>query len=330
MKSILSYLTAIVAAVLLSSCGRVIEQDHIALVIKNLGARSAESPNMKLVWADRCDWDPSGKTQQIYEFPLGLQTYEMTAKPSYESPNDESFQLDCVGGKVKVDVLVQLYLDRHAPELDKKLFAFLGDHQLRIYAGEQNMLAKWAAAKLRNIIRAPLSQYCLEKQMIEVMRSKAEINEKLLKAMNERFGKYGIVFTKVAISSPVDPVARESRVGLEKVVKAEYQKKLLDRQEQGLTPLTTQIAQKKEEGETAVQAALSTSRGEASTMIAEAQQKRATRLTATIGKENYAKLEEMVRLTDGLKESETSIELMPSSLSAILGAGAQPAPAPKK
>jgi hypothetical protein len=81
------------------------------------------------------------------------------------------------------------------------------------------------------------------------------------------------------------------------------------------------VVNKKQEGITAVEKAMSTARGEAATIVANAQQKRATDVTATIGRENYAKLEALVRLSDGLKEGNVPVNIMPSSLTAILGSG---------
>src|SRR5208337_1774257 len=178
-------------ALLLAGCGREVPQNQLALLVKTLGERSANNvtASAEIYWARRLPFGAGANPGvRIFTFPLGLQEYEFSEKPSYESPHDEAIEVDCLG-HLKFDVNLQLYLDRENQGLPDKLLQFINDHQLQGYNGERDMLARWAGEKLRQYVREPLAQYALNKQVIEIMRNKKEMNELLLNRLNERFCK---------------------------------------------------------------------------------------------------------------------------------------------
>ncbi|HXP60457.1 MAG TPA: hypothetical protein VN829_08200, partial [Dongiaceae bacterium] len=137
---------------LLAGCGQQVPQNKLALLVKTLGERSLSNAtaSAEIYWARRLPFGVSANPGvRIFTFPLGLQEYEFSELPSYESPRDEAIEVDCLGGHLKFDVNIQLYLDKESPGLPEKLLQFINDHQLQSYSGEHDMLARWAGEKLR-------------------------------------------------------------------------------------------------------------------------------------------------------------------------------------
>src|SRR5207244_2216813 len=126
-------------SLLLVGCGRQVPQNKLALLVKTLGERSSSNATASadIYWARRL---PLGVNLnpgiRIFTFPLGLQEYEFSQLPSYESPRDEAIEVDCLGGHLKFDVNIQLFLDKEMPNLADKLLQFINDHQLQSYSGE--------------------------------------------------------------------------------------------------------------------------------------------------------------------------------------------------
>src|SRR4029077_8127904 len=190
----------------LAGCGQQVPQNKLTLLVKTLGERSVTNAtaSAEIYWARRLPFGVGANPGvRVFTFPLGLQEYEFSQLPSYESPQDEAIEVDCLGGHLTFDVNIQLFLDKEMPGLADKLLQFINDHQLQGYNGERDMLARWAGEKLRQFVREPLAQYALNKQVIEIMRNKKEMNEILMKRMNERFNKYGLVFSVTGISSEI-------------------------------------------------------------------------------------------------------------------------------
>jgi len=202
----------------------------------------------EIYWARRLpilvDHNPAVR---VFTFPLGLQDYSFSEKPSYESPRDEAIEVDCLGGHLKFDANVQLYIDRKTPNLDAELLQFINDYQLQSYSGEHNMLARWAGEKLRQFIREPLAQYALNKQAIDVMRGKAEMNKLLFARMNERFNRYGITFCAAGITSPIG-LPSEQKERMNNIVKQEYANQALKLRNEKFMPLTNEVNRIEQDG----------------------------------------------------------------------------------
>ena len=167
--------TAACLPLLLAGCGQQVPQNRLTLLVKTLGARSSTNAaaSAEIYWARRLPFGVSANPGvRVFSFPLGLQEYEFSQQPSYESPHDEAIEVDCLGGHLTFDVNIQLYLDKEMPNLADRLLQFINDHQLQGYNGEHDMLARWAGEKLRQFVREPLAQYALNKQVIEIMRNR--------------------------------------------------------------------------------------------------------------------------------------------------------------
>src|SRR5689334_5955164 len=108
---------------LLAGCGQQVPQNKLTLLVKTLGERSTSNAtaSAEIYWARRLPFGVSANPGvRTFTFPLGLQEYEFTEGISYESPRDEAIEVDCLGGHLKFDVNIQLYLDKDQPGLPEK------------------------------------------------------------------------------------------------------------------------------------------------------------------------------------------------------------------
>ena len=328
MKKHIQKIALIGLTLLLAACGEPVPQNKLALVVKTLGARDTDaSTTAEIVWAQRLQFGASANPgMRIYRFPLGMQDYGFNSKPSYESPTDQGFKADCLGGTLTFDVNIQLYLDRKTPDLAKKLLAFISDFQMTGYNGEPDMLAKWAGEKLPSFLRGPIQKFTLNKQAIDVMRDKEKIDKDLLDAMNERFNRYGIFFTTIGITSPINPPEDQKKKMWEVVMK-EYNNQKLELQKTDLMPLLTQINMVEQDGLLKVQQASNFGETESIRIQADAMQQRRQKFISLVGEDNYIALEQMLTLVKGLDGSDTKIRIVPKSLSYIGGGFVPPAKA---
>lgn len=327
------------AVLLLAGCGEPVPQNKLALAVRTLGERSTTNAasSAEIYWARRLPVGISLRPGvRLFKFPLGLQDYGFTRKPSYESRRNEAIETDCVGGHLSFDVNIQLAIDdellrTNATELEGRLLMFLNDQQMSSYNGEQDMLARWAGEKLRQYVREPLSQYTLSKQAIDVMRSKQEMNDILLKRMNERFGKYGLVFKSAAITSPIDlPADQKERMN--QIVKQEYANKALVRREEAYMPLQTELTRIEQAGLTKCQDEKNRGTTEAFRIVAAAQQARRQLFTGMVGEADYITLEQMMTTVTSLESGRTRVYVVPKSLTYVNLPGEderKPAEAPK-
>jgi hypothetical protein len=325
----------VLLAPFLGGCGKPVPQNRVALVVRTLGERSTSNAaaSAEIYWARRLPFSAGANPGiRIFTFPLGLQDYSFTEKPSYESPRDEAIETDCLGGHLKFDVNIQLYIDKRLPdrELENRLLSFINDHQLQNYNGEQDMLARWAGEKLRQFIREPLAQYTLNKQAIDVMRSKGEMNKVLLKRMNERFGKYGLVFCAAGITSPVGlPTDQKDRMN--KIVQQEYANRALELREKQYMPLATDINNIEQDGLKQCQREKNRGITESIRILADAQRERRQTFIALVGEENYVILEQMLTMVKGLGSGRTKVMVIPKSLTyANIVTGAEQEPPEQK
>ena len=317
-------------SVALMGCGQQVPQNKLTLLVKTLGARSTSNAmaSAEIYWARRLPFGVSANPGvRTFTFPLGLQEYEFSQSPSYESPSDEAIEVDCLGGQLKFDVNIQLYLDKEMPNLPDKLLQFINDHQLQGYNGERDMLARWAGEKLRQFVREPLAQYALSKQVIEIMRNKKEMNEVLMKRMNERFNKYGLVFSGAGVSSEMR-IPPEQKQQMNNIVTTEYANRTLQMRSAKLMPLLTEISQIEQSGLTQSQEKQNFGSQEEIRILAEAQQKRRQMFNALVGETNYIVLEQMFTMVKNLSEGQTRVLIVPNSLAylapSVLGGAAPP------
>jgi len=308
-----------VLAAFLTGCGKPVPQNKLALVVRTLGERSVSNATAaaEIYWARRLPFGTGANPGvRVFSFPLGLQDYSFSEKPSYESPNDEAIETDCLGGHLKFDVNIQLYINKALPdkELEGKLLAFINDQQLQNYSGEHDMLARWAGDKLRQYIREPLAQYTLNKQAIDVMRNKEEMNKILLARMNERFGRYGLTFCSAGITSPVGlPPDQKNRMN--DIVKQEYANKALELRQQKYMPLANAMNDIEQQGLRLCQEETNRGTTESIRILADAQQERRLLFTKLVGQDNYLTLEQMLMLVKSLGSGQTRVLVVPKSLS---------------
>ena len=301
---------------LVAGCGQQVPQNKLALLVKTLGARSTSNAtaSAEIYWARRLPFGVSANPGvRVFTFPLGLQEYEFSEAPSYESPHDEAIEVDCLGGHLKFDVNLQLYLDKEMPNLADRLLQFINDHQLQGYNGERDMLARWAGEKLRQFVREPLAQYALNKQVIELMRNKKEMNEVLMKRMNERFNKYGLVFSVAGVSSEVR-IPPDQKQRMNNIVTTEYANRTLQMRSAKLMPLLSDINQIEQSGLTQSQDKQNFGSQEEIRILAEAQQQRRQMFIGLVGETNYLVLEQMLTMVKNLSEGQTKVLVVPKSM----------------
>ena len=302
--------------VLLSGCGQQVPQNKLTLLVKTLGARSTSNAtaSAEIYWARRLPFGVSANPGvRIFTFPLGLQEYEFSEAPSYESPRDEAIEVDCLGGHLKFDVNIQLYLDKEMTNLPDKLLQFINDHQLQGYDGERDMLARWAGEKLRQFVREPLAQYALNRQVIEIMRNKREMNEVLVKRMNERFNKYGLVFSAAGISSEIR-IPLDQKQKMNAIVTTEYANKTLQLRSAKLMPLMSDINEIEQTGLTQSQEKQNFGNQEEIRIVSDAQQQRRQMFAALVGQTNYIVLEQMLTMVKNLNEGQTKVLVVPKNM----------------
>jgi hypothetical protein len=319
--------TAACLPLLLAGCGQQVPQNRLTLLVKTLGARSNTNAtaSAELYWARRLPFGVSANPGvRIFTFPLGLQEYEFSQMPSYESPRDEAIEVDCLGGHLTFDVNIQLYLDKEMPNLADKLLQFINDHQLQGYNGEHDMLARWAGEKLRQFVREPLAQYALNKQVIELMRNKKEMNEVLVKRMNERFNKYGLVFSAAGISSEVR-IPPDQKQRMNNIVTTEYANRTLQMRSAKLMPLLSEINQIEQNGLTQSQDKQNYGSQEEIRILAEAQQQRRQMFISLVGETNYVVLEQMLTMVKNLSDGQTKVLVVPKSINYLAPTRFEPA-----
>jgi hypothetical protein len=132
-------------ALLLAGCGEPVPPNKVAIVVKTMGERSTNVvASSELFWARRLPFGSSMSPGiRVYIFPLGLQDYSFNQEGSYESPNNDPIEVDCIGGHLKFDVNLQMYIDTSVTNLAERLLAFINDHQLQSYVGEARDGEAW-------------------------------------------------------------------------------------------------------------------------------------------------------------------------------------------
>lgn len=301
---------------LLAGCGKPVPPNKIALVVKTLGERSITNAtaSAEIYWAKRLPvFADNNPGVRVFRFPLGLQDYAFNEVASYESPKDDAIEVDCYGGHLKFDVNTQCYIDRTAENLAEKLLALVNDHQLQSYAGERDMLARWAGDKLRQFVRDPLAQTALTNQVIEVIRGKRHANRVLLDKLNARFNKYAIVFSSAGITSRIK-IPDEQKQRMNDVVTKEYENRTLRMRNERLMPLQIELNNIDQEGLNNCQDEINSGAQQAIRLLAEAQKERRRMFIALVGEDNYVTLEQMLSMTKALDGGGTKITVVPKTL----------------
>ncbi len=308
---------------LTSACGQVVEQNQVALVLRTLGERKAEAINKQkaggelgdnfeaeLITAKRAPIDRPGI--MILKFPLGLQVYEFSGRPSIESPNNEAFVVDAVGGQVTFDVVVHLYIDATQPDLKDRLIKLMKDYQLRQYSGSDDVLAKLVAGRFQQIIRQPFIEYCADKKVLDLMRNKEELNRYAKDQLNERFNPLGLQFTLVAVSSAMTvPKAQQDK--LNQIMLQDMNIQVLEIKNAQIKPLDAKIEQLRQEGLTESAKLLNEATAKKIKTISEAEKQRRKMFINIIGKENYIRMETMLNMVRNLENSQTQITIVPEN-----------------
>lgn len=200
MKQMKKYIIALMVLFAIGTfgCGRVIEQNELALVLKTIGERSPEAINVNQELADSLASEiPEAQADSVYEviadnfvaelitatraplerpgikilvFPLGLQVYKFSKNPSIESPDNDAIIVDAIGGQVTFELVVHLYIDRTFPDLKERLVQLMKSYQLRRYSGSPDVLAKLVEGRFRKILKQPFIEYCANRQVLDIIR----------------------------------------------------------------------------------------------------------------------------------------------------------------
>lgn len=314
-------LSALLLLGLLAGCGEPVEQNEIALVMNTLGDRGAETVNQfdaELISGARAPWSVTHPTQIVLKFPLGLQAYEFSERAGAESPGGEAFTCGAVGGSINFDVVVHLRIDETMPDIKDRLIKLMQDYQLRRYNGDENVLAELVQKRFKQFLRAPVVDWCAPKQMLSIMRSKAEVNQLLLDHMNAEFNKYGIVFSLAAVSSSMR-VPEETQGRMNDAVSRETNTRVLALTNTKLKPLEDETATITENGLTAAAAVVNTAKLEAAETLAEAERYARQALIQLLGTEEYIRYQTEVKALEALRDGGAIVTLVPDDTRIYLG-----------
>lgn len=300
--------------------GTPVEQNEISLVFRAIGNREVETANnfeAELITAARGP-SPFEVGAVELKFPLGLQAYEFSGRPGFDSEADESIVCDSRGGPVEFDVAVHMHIDETLPDIQERLIAFAEAYQLRRYDGSSDVLVELVQSRFRDIIREPFINWCASRSVITIMQNKSEINEIALDYMNDEFNQYGLRFTLVSVTSAmrVSP-AQQDR--LNDLVTQSTETRANDLRNTDLRPLQEEIAGIVNDGNIAAQAALDTATVEAAAIRATAEAAQQTALIQLLGADAFMFLETTVRPLEALTGSDAAITIVPNDARIYLG-----------
>ena len=303
-------------ALFLTGCGQVVPQNKIAIVASTIGDRSATNAaaTAEIYWARRLPVSSGNFAIKIYKFHLGLQDYSWTGEPTVECPQPRPVGVDCVGSHIDFDVNIQLFINHGATNLADKLLGLMNDYQLQAYSGDEDMLARFAAEKLYPFIRTALAGYCLDKQAIDIMRSKAEMNKILLKALNDRFNRYAIVICGAGITSPIRLPA-DQKARMDQIVKQEYANMANDLRNREYMPLAEATNNIHIRGLNSLQDEYNRGEQESIGIIADAQRQRRDMFIKLVGPDYYVRLEQTMELVKNFNGTNgTHVVIVPETL----------------
>lgn len=314
--------------IMLAGCGKVVEQNEIALVFKTMGKRDIElakkkggqdvGDNFKVEMLSAVRAPIETPDIKILRFPKGVQSYKFTGRSSLESRANEELCVDAEGGKVCFDIVVHMYIDESFTDLKDRLVKFARAYQLRQYSNQTNVLSKFISGRFRQILRQPFVQFAADKRALDLVRNKTEINKYALKSLNDRFNELGLRFTMVSISSAIR-VNRGQQERMNQIVIQDVKRKILKLKNEQLLPLTTEIAKIRLEGEVLAEQAINKAKADKIRMITEAEKKRRKMFIDLIGKKHYVDFETMMSLVKNLENGKTSLTIVPEGAKVIIG-----------
>ena len=300
--------------------GTPVEQNEISLVFRAIGDRTVETSNnfvAELISAARGP-GPFEVGAVELKFPLGLQAYEFSSRPSFDSETDEGIVCDSRGGPVEFDVAVHMHIDETLPDIRDRLIAFAQAYQLRRYDGTSDVLVELVRARFRDIIREPFISWCASRSVTTIMQNKSEVNNLALAYMNDEFNQYGLRFTLVAVTSAMR-VSDEQQQRLNGLVTQSTATAANDLRNEQLRPLQERIAEIVNLGNNDAQAALDTADVTAAEIRATAEAAQRTALIDLLGPEAFMFLETTIRPLEALAGSDVEITIVPEDARIYLG-----------
>jgi hypothetical protein len=155
------------------------------------------------------------------------------------------------------------------------------------------------------------------------------MNELLMKRMNERFNKYGLVFSITGISSEIR-IPPDQKQRMNAIVTTEYANRTLQLRSAKLMPLLSEINQIEQSGLTQSQEKQNFGEQEQIRILAEAQQQRRQLFMGLVGETNYIVLEQMLTMVQNLSEGRTKVLVVPRSMVYLSPSFLEPTPTPRK
>lgn len=303
-----------------AGCGDIIEQNYIVLKFKLLGERAADLSNVdisqtELFTARRL---PLVHPQEMYIiFPRGNQSYRFTALVSVESSTNEAFTINAVDGNLTFDVVVQLHINTTYPDLKERLVRFCRDYSFSKYAGNPNALGMFVSENLKPQLTKAFSAYLNARKVLELTRSKSEVNQFVKDAMNTRYDQYALEFTLVGIGSAFtfDP-GQQKRMN--DIVTQEVENRILQIDNKQIKPLEKEIARIQNTGTKEAAGIRNEAEERAAKILAGAWKERRKMIIDVIGEEGYVKYERVKTFATALEESDSSATMMPSDMSMSL------------
>jgi len=134
-----------------------------------------------------------------------------------------------------------------------------------------------------------------------------------MKRMNERFNKYGLVFSSAGISSEIR-IPTDQKQRMNAIVTTEYANRTLQLRSAKLMPLLSEIMQIEQTGLTQSQDKSNYGAQEEIRILADAQQQRRQLFTQLVGDTNYIVLEQMLTMVKNLNEGRTRVLVVPKSM----------------
>lgn len=252
-----------------------------------------------------------GPTDKSYWFEEGLQSYHFCGRSSFESPDNEAFTFNCIGGTVTFDVMIQLRLrtEEDAAKFRDELWKLIQDYQLSKYQGQTGILGKLVHDRFKIVIQDRLNAECRSRNTAQVFEEKAAINAALQKALREKFAPYGIEIISAGITSAVTlPAAQQEKMN--QLVIDGFRLQALSKREQEVTPKVAEIQTATLMGEVEAQKARDTAIGESIRVTAEVEAYRQGEFKKLLG-DNALDFETMRTMVTGLEGGKTIIRIVP-------------------
>lgn len=328
----------IVLATLLSGCGQIVEQDKIVLILEGIGNRdktvtnneeavsdntgSSKKYKSSLVTATRLPFNTVG--MKIFIFSRGIENYRFTKGENIDSKKNEEFCTEVVDGRVCGDFSIQVYIDESLPNIKERLIKFVSRYKLYSYSGQPKVLGKFiSSSRFRPIIKNILITYSSNKKILELVRNKTGLNEAVLNDLNDRFNRYGLMFTKgTGLISDIR-LNKAQQDNLNKIVVNDVKTEASKLYNEKVRPLDKKIAGYENEGNLRSAEIIATAKSKAMEAKTKAQTIRRSLIIAQIDKKNYSQFEQINTLITSLigennTPGKTQIRMIPSDAKLVL------------